>query len=207
MFGRFRANTERVPPALEELWLEVEQNWSDPALHERFLSQVSLCGAYAYAASRYRRAARQRQSDAISKLQLDRLSRMVHAVMAVSAVRPGQERGARPYRRMVFLVVLLVGLGGIGALYMVKRGGEQERMDRVPSTIRVRRGRTLGPDGRPSKAFGGLRAPSGAAGKDEKPEPQPEDGAEGAEGAAEEAEDPQGDEGETPRAERSTEEE
>ncbi|HWM86405.1 MAG TPA: zinc ribbon domain-containing protein [Kofleriaceae bacterium] len=162
MFGRFRASHgDRVPAALEQLWRQVESQWSDPELHERFLSQVSLCGAYAYAASRYRRAARQRQSDAISKLQLERLSRMVHAVMAVSAVRK-DERGARPYRGVIALLVLLVAAGGIGSLYMFHKRGSQAKDD-VPTSITIKRGRSLGPDGKAARAFGGLRA-AGARG-------------------------------------------
>ncbi len=159
MFGRFRAGVDdRVPPALEALWSEVETHWSEPELHERFLAQVSLCGAYAYAAARYRRAARLRQSDAIARLQLERLSRMVHAVMAVSAVRPGSgASGAHPYRGLVAFLVILVGLGGFGSLYLFhKRGAPVD--DRVPPSIKVRRGRSLSPDGRPAPAFGGLHA-------------------------------------------------
>ncbi len=164
MFGRFRAGAaDRVPAQLELLWRDVEAQWADPALHERFMAQVSLCGAYAYAASRYRRAAKQRQSDAIANLQLERLSRMVHAVMAVSSVRAAEERGARPYRGLIVLLVFLVGLGAFGAIYLFHRRSArtQETIDRVPSSIKVRRGQSLGPNGGPAEAFGGLRAAKG----------------------------------------------
>jgi hypothetical protein len=161
MFNRFRASaSDRVPAALEKLWRELEARWSDPELHERFLAQVSLCGAFAFAASRYRSAARRRQSDAIARLQLERLSRMVHAVMAVSAVRAGaRERGARPYRAMmVLLVVILLG-GAAAAMFMSsRRGAGTDSVDRVAPSIKVRRGRSLGMDGKPARAFGGLRA-------------------------------------------------
>jgi hypothetical protein len=159
MFGRFRTSSmERVPHTLEKLWRQLEGEWASPELHERFLAQVSLCGAYAYAASRYRKAARQRQSDAIANLQLERLSRMVHAVMAVSAVRAEGERDGRPYRGVVILLVLLVGLGGAALLYLFHRGGPSEQIERVPPSIKVRRGRNAAADGRPAPAFGGLRA-------------------------------------------------
>jgi hypothetical protein len=163
MFARFRAGAaDRVPPGLERMWRRVEASWTDPALHEQFLAQVSLCGAYAYAASCYRRAARVRQSDAIAKLQLERLSRMVHAVMAVSAVRAENKTGARPYRGLLALLVMLVALGGIAALFMLKKGGRaEESVERVPPSITVRRGRSLGTDGKPTRPFGGLRAAGG----------------------------------------------
>jgi hypothetical protein len=164
MFGRFRAGAaDHVPAALEELWVQVEARWTDSEMHERFLAQVSLCGAYAYAASRYRRAARTRQSSAISRLQLERLSRMVHAVMAVSAVRPAGERGTRPYR-IIAVLILVVGLGGIGSVYMFSRSGAGAQESIVPPSIQVRRGRSIGPDGRPAAAFGGLRAAGAARG-------------------------------------------
>ena len=161
MFNRFRASaSDRVPAALERLWRDLEARWSDPEMHERFLAQVSLCGAFAFAAARYRRAARQRQSDAIAKLQLERLSRMVHAVMAVSAVRTGaRERGARTFRPVMVLMVLMLVVGGGAAMYMFKqRGAAQETIERLPPSIKVRRGRSLGMDGKPARAFGGLRA-------------------------------------------------
>lgn len=161
MFNRFRASaSDRVPAALEKLWRELEAQWSDPELHERFLAQVSLCGAFAFAAARYRRAARRRQSDAIAKLQLERLSRMVHAVMAVSAVRTGtRERGSRPFRAVMVLMVLMIAVGGAAAMYRFKkRGAQTPDIDRVPPSIKVRRGRSLGMDGKPAQAFGGLRA-------------------------------------------------
>jgi hypothetical protein len=160
MFARFRASAaDRVPPGLERMWRRVESSWSDPELHEQFLAQVSLCGAYAYAASCYRRAARQRQSDAIAKLQLERLSRMVHAVMAVSAVR-AESKTARPYRGLIALLVMLVALGAVASLYMLKKRGAsaEQSVERVAPSITVRRGRSLGADGKPTRAFGGLRA-------------------------------------------------
>jgi hypothetical protein len=166
MFNRFRASSaDRVPEALEKLWRQVEAQWSDASLHERFLAQVSLCGAYAYAAARYRRAAKQRQSDAISNLQLERLSRMVHAVMAVSAVKREADKHGRPYRRVLVFLVLLVGLGALGSLYMIHRRNKsgQESIERVPSSITVRRGRSIGPDGKAAPAFGGMRALKGRA--------------------------------------------
>ena len=166
MFNRFRASaSDCVPAALEKLWREVEAHWSDPELHERFRAQVSLCGAFAFAASRYRSAARRRQSDAISKLQLERLSRMVHAVMAVSAVRAGaRERGARPYRAVMVLLAIIVLVGGAAAMFMFsRRGATPASVVSVPPSIKVRRGRNLGMDGKPARAFGGLRA-AGAAG-------------------------------------------
>jgi hypothetical protein len=159
MFGRYRVGAaDRVPAALEALWQVVEAGWSDPALHERFLAQVSLAGAYAYAASRYRRAARARRSDAIAAAQLERISRMVHAVMAVSAVRAEGGRGARPYRGAVALLLVLVALGGLGSVFALRRRGAVDPAPAPATTIVVRRGRSLGPDGRPAPAFGGLRA-------------------------------------------------
>ena len=170
MFGRFRTSiADRVPPVLEAQWTQVEAHWSDPELHERFLAQVSLCGAYAYAASRYRRAARTRKSDAISNLQLERLSRMVHAVMAVSSVRPDADGGgAWPYRGLVAILLLLVGLGAVGGFYIHKRSAQaQDGIDRSPSSITVRRGRSLSPDGTPAPPFGGLHA-AGAGGRSDR---------------------------------------
>lgn len=167
MFNRFRASaSDRVPAALEKLWRELEAHWTDPELHERFLAQVSLCGAFAFAASRYRSAARKRQSDAISKLQLERLSRMVHAVMAVSAVRTGaRERASRPYRAMMVLLALVLVIGGAAVMYMVSKRGSQQSIESVPPSIKVRRGRSLGADGKPAQAFGGLRAANPRAGR------------------------------------------
>jgi hypothetical protein len=161
MFARFRASAgDRVPPGLERMWRRVESSWGDPELHEQFLAQVSLCGAYAYAASCYRRAARARQSDAIAKLQLERLSRMVHAVMAVSAVRAQSKTGSRPYRGLVVLLIMLVALGGVASIFLFKRRGApaEQSVERVPPSIKVRRGRSLGADGKPTRPFGGLRA-------------------------------------------------
>ena len=160
MFNRYRAgHGDRAPASLDKLWRHLEARWSDPELHEQFLAQVSVCGAYAYAASRYRRAARERQSDAIAKLQLERLSRMVHAVMAVSSVRHGRERAAHPYRALAIIVVLLA-LGGVTSLYMFRRHSAQaqESIDRVPPSIMVKRGHNVDTDGKAARPFGGLRA-------------------------------------------------
>jgi hypothetical protein len=184
MFGRFRAGAgDRAPESLDRLWRQLESRWSDPELHEQFLAQVSLCAAYAYAASRYRRAARQRQSDAIAKLQLERLSRMVHAVMAVSAVRPADARASRSYRAAIALLVLLVGVGGATSLYVFRRHGAaaQDSSDRVAPSITVRRGRNVDADGRAAKAFGGLHAAGTRSGaqlqqRQATDEAQPDDG-------------------------------
>jgi hypothetical protein len=195
MFARFRASAaDRVPPGLERMWRRVESSWSDPELHEQFLAQVSLCGAYAYAASCYRRAARQRQSDAIAKLQLERLSRMVHAVMAVSAVR-AESKTARPYRGLIALLVMLVALGAVASLYMLKKRGAsaEQSVERVAPSITVRRGRSLGADGKPTRPFGGLRA-AGSKSRAGAQEPEAQDEEAQAEGEGEpdpEAQDPE----------------
>lgn len=160
MFNRFRAGTRSIPPAtLQEQWAEVEAGWSDPERHERFLAQVSLCGAYAYAASRYRKAARARGSDAISKLQLERLSRMVHAVMAVSSVRQADER-ARPYRRLLVFGAVVIAVASLVGMWMFYRGraGDEQAGEQLEPSIKVGRGRSIGPGGRGAPAFGGLRA-------------------------------------------------
>ena len=201
MFNRFRASaSDRVPAALEVLWREVEAHWSDPELHERFLAQVSLCGAFAFAASRYRSAARRRQSDAISKLQLDRLSRMVHAVMAVSAVRSGaRERGARPYRAVMVLLAIIVLVGGAAAMFMFsRRGATPASVDSVPPSIKVRRGRNLGADGKPARPFGGLRAAGGAGAPRADARDEADEGQADQDGADQADQAEQGDEGDLP---------
>lgn len=199
MFGRFRTGAmDRVPATLEEQWAEVEANWGDPDRHERFLAQVSLCAAYAYAASRYRRAARERRSDAISKLQLERLSRMVHAVMAVSSVRQAGEDRPHPYRRMIVLLALLIGLGSIGGVYLFHRrsASADQRPEPLAPSIKIGRGRSLGTDGRAAPAFGGLRA--------KVPKPAPADGEDGEAGEAGEGEAGEAGEGEAAEGERTT---
>jgi hypothetical protein len=160
MFNRFRAGTRSIPPAtLQEQWAEVEAGWSDPERHERFMAQVSLCGAYAYAASRYRKAARARGSDAISKLQLERLSRMVHAVMAVSSVRQADER-ARPYRRLLVFGAVVIAAASLVGMWMFyrSRSGDEQRLEQLQPSIKVGRGRSIGAGARGAPAFGGLRA-------------------------------------------------
>jgi hypothetical protein len=83
---------------------------------------------------------------------------MVQAVMAISSVRAAEENGARPYRGLIVFLVFLLGFGAFGTIYMFHRRSAktQESIDRVPSSIKVRRGRSLGQDGRPAEAFGGL---------------------------------------------------
>jgi hypothetical protein len=199
MFNRFRTGAiDRVPATLEEQWAEVEAGWSDADRHERFLAQVSLCGAYAYAASRYRKAARQRGSDAISKLQLERLSRMVHAVMAVSSVRQSGD-DVKHYRGLMILLALLVVVGGLAGLWFFQRSrSAAQDVQPLEPSIRVGRGRGAGTGGRGGPAFGGLRAkmpPRLAAGEGEAGDEAAERGAgaagdqddEGVEGAADQA--------------------
>jgi hypothetical protein len=102
----------------------------------------------------------------------------------VSAVRTGDERGKHPYRGLVILLLLLVGLGGAGLIYMSRRGSEAEKVERVPPSIKVRRGRSVSGDGRPAPAFGGMRAATPRADAGAEPDQVDEDDSERAEDGA-----------------------
>jgi hypothetical protein len=98
----------------QALWQEVEQDWSNPGAHEKFLAAAGRKGSFASAASLYRFACRRRQGDPLPARQLERINRTVLALHQATAVAaPARQTGDRKFRGLATLLLVLV-LGGAG---------------------------------------------------------------------------------------------
>jgi len=95
--------------AVHDAWIRVVGNWQDQALHDALLGLAAEHRTFAWVATQYR----ERTPDAIADRQLDRLRRIVTAVMLATATpRPETERN--PLTKMVLVVIAVVMLATAG---------------------------------------------------------------------------------------------
>jgi hypothetical protein len=120
-----------TPPEVLAAWERVAASWDDTAAHDALFNRVTATGNYAWAAARYRDAARSKpQEDATSQRALERLRRAAEVTLFASKTRTDDEK--TPYRGPIaVLVVFVIALAGL-LLYQLVRGGQQPAPDDPP---------------------------------------------------------------------------
>ena len=120
---------------LLEIWADVEADWTDDDVHERYLGRVVELDAYATAARQYR--ARAQSGDSRAQAYLERVGRMAQAVLTRKAA--ADEDREEPFRGVALLLIFLLLAAGIVGVYAVTKvrgaGGEPA----VPTGLGSRR--------------------------------------------------------------------
>lgn len=147
-FGSFRS-AEQPSTAMQEAWLEVERSWNDPAAHRTFVEHAAATGNFLSAASKYRAASIARPGDEIATQQLERINKMVMALLAVESMKRERPRQARSPFRGVLLVLAVLGLAGGGGMVALQGpiGGPAatDQQATLPRTSQVRIGGGVSP--------------------------------------------------------------
>lgn len=113
-----RDRDAQVPPEVVAAWDELGATWSEDAAHDKFVRIASTAMAYPWAALRYREAIRLRPDDAVAAAQLARLARMAEVTLLATATRKPVP-GAKPYRKVIILLVTFLALAVIGVVYAI----------------------------------------------------------------------------------------
>jgi hypothetical protein len=101
-----------VTPELEAAWTEATEHWDDPKAHERVLELAAIAHALPWIAKHYRA----REPDAVSKGQLDRITKMALATMMATAARK-PEKESTPYKGVIIVLAVLIMLAIVGLAY------------------------------------------------------------------------------------------
>jgi hypothetical protein len=116
-----------VPEVFAGLWKDVEANWDDDSVHERFVDSASAAGQLAFAARVYRKRGGERASQ-----MLDRIVRMTEATMA-SGSREAVERKSR--RLVVVVAVFFVVAAATVAWTWMRAGAGSEPSQKPGKTL------------------------------------------------------------------------
>jgi len=117
------ARDEGIPDALALAWQRATEAWSEAGRHDEVMRLVSQHDAYAWAAGRYREAARERPGDAMTERQLERVRRAAEATLLATGIAR-DARTPAPYRMTTVVLALLVIVAIAGFIYaMARRGG------------------------------------------------------------------------------------
>lgn len=141
---------DAVDDAVVALWERCRADWQDASAHEAFLEAAVACGAFRYAAARYRGALRDRPGDPVARARLDEVARRAQAAVfaAAQAGRATNRDEPEPFRGVAILLVVLVALGGAGLVYaLFLRGATEPRVVSPPRPVPMK----LVPRGTPPK--------------------------------------------------------
>ncbi len=99
-------------------WDRAVADWASPSRHDELMQLVARHGIYAWAAGRYRDAAREQPDDPIARRQIERLQKAAEATMfASAATRP--DRTPAPYRATVAVLGLMIVAIIVGFAYAI----------------------------------------------------------------------------------------
>ncbi|HKE19297.1 MAG TPA: hypothetical protein VKB80_30685 [Kofleriaceae bacterium] len=144
-FDDYQRDPVDASPEVAAAWEACASSWDDDAAHERFRAAAAASGAFAFAAARYRQAARERAGDERAAAGVARIRRMAEAALlarppaaelARAARAPGEHDATRPFRGAAMLLValvLLVSLGLVAAFTIRALRGGTHRDAREPA--------------------------------------------------------------------------
>jgi hypothetical protein len=135
------ARDAATSPAVMAAWENAVTHWHDRAAHDALFERVTATGAYAWAAARYREAARARKSDdPVAPHALERMRRAAEATMlgAAKTTRAATNtESATPYRSTLALLgILVVALIGLLAYQLIRSQRADDPDDPPPAQVR-----------------------------------------------------------------------
>lgn len=122
----FAAARDNDAPGLEKealtaAWMHASAGWDEPARHDALLAVATQLNAYAWAAARYRDAARERPDDKIATAQLERLRKATEATLLATATARAANQ-PKPYRATTAVLAILIIAAIAGLVYAFARG-------------------------------------------------------------------------------------
>ncbi len=115
------ARDNDTPEPLTAAWTHVSAGWDQPARHDALLAVTTQLNAYAWAAARYRDAARERPDDKIATAQLERLRKATEATLLATATARAANQ-PKPYRATTAVLAILIIAAIAGLVYAFARG-------------------------------------------------------------------------------------
>jgi hypothetical protein len=124
---------ESMPPIVDALavaWKRATLNWENVEHHDEVLRLVIANDAWAWAANKYRSAARKRPDDEITAAQLKRVEKGLLAT-TLALRTPRDTQGKTPYRGAVMFLAIGILALVIGGVWAKVRGEEPQTPDHI----------------------------------------------------------------------------
>lgn len=112
-------------------WDDVLAAWDDARVHDAYVADAQLRGAFGEAATRYREILKQRPGDAIAEKRLEQVKKLAMAMLLTRP--PAPPKTPSPWR-LIVLFLAFVALLVLGVYWLVHDAKKQRARPRPPPT-------------------------------------------------------------------------